>query len=301
MESNIFKTSLNKFENLNLTELNSKASLLKRIDRKFLLTSKEFKSILEDLKKDFRVLEISWKRVFDYYNVYMDTEDHLFYKQHQEWLNPRTKIRTRLYKDADIAFFEYKHKLDGITRKYRYEFPVMEHWIMTKEKRRFFEWIWQSIHDWKKAPKIFPAIQTTYKRITLVSKVWEERLTIDFSIKTKNIRNKFQEEVDLKNLVIIEWKSIGKKSKTLDLMKKHKIPQARGCSKYSLGVIYSGLAEKYDRFVNTMKKIKEIRVETLWNRRREQNMKKFDETTQFIRKDLQKVSFINKFKKTRLI
>jgi hypothetical protein len=127
------------FDKLSLTELNSQASFLKRIDRKFLLTSSQFEVVLKDLKKDFRVLEIAENRVFDYDNVYMDSEDHLFYKQHQAGLNPRTKIRTRLYKDANLSFFEYKHKLDGITSKYRYEFPSEEHGIMTKGKKRFFE------------------------------------------------------------------------------------------------------------------------------------------------------------------
>jgi hypothetical protein len=107
-----FKEPLKKFDKLTLTELNSTASFLKRIDRKFLLTTSQFKEILEDFKKDFRVLEISGNRMFKYDNVYMDTKDYLFYNQHQNKVNPRTKVRTRLYKDSNLAFFEYKHKQD---------------------------------------------------------------------------------------------------------------------------------------------------------------------------------------------
>ena len=69
----------------------------------------------------------------------MDTEDYHFYNQHQTREKARTKIRTRLYKDSDLAFFEYKQKENGITRKFRYEFPSDEHGIMTKGKTRFFE------------------------------------------------------------------------------------------------------------------------------------------------------------------
>lgn len=284
-----FKEIIKKFDKLTLTELNSQASFLKRIDRKFLLTTSEFKWILEDLKEDFRVLEIADNRIFNYDNVYMDTDDHMFYKWHQDCMNSRTKVRTRLYKDSDLAFFEYKHKIDGVTRKYRYEFPSSEHWIMTKGKKRFFEWVWQSIYEWQKIPKIAPAIRTKYKRITLVSKVWEERLTIDFEIRTENLRNTKQNEINLKNLIIIESKTLNNNCKSLEVMKSHNIEQAKACSKYSLWVIYAGLAEKYDHFTETMEKIKEIRIDTLSNRKREQSIKTFAETKQFVKKPINKV------------
>jgi hypothetical protein len=282
-----FKWAMKDFDKLTLTELNSQASFLKRIDTKFLLTSSQFEVVLKDLKKDFRVLEIAENRVFDYDNVYMDSEDYLFYKQHQAGLNPRTKIRTRLYKDANLSFFEYKHKLDGITSKYRYEFPSEEHGIMTKGKKRFFEWVWQSINNWEKAPKITPSIKTRYKRITLVSKLGEERLTIDFWIKIKNLRNNEQEEIDLKNLIIVESKTLKKNCKSWEIMKAHNIPKAKACSKYSLWVVYSGLAEKYDHFSKTMEKIKEIRLETLKNRERTQNIVNFNVNSQFTKKAIE--------------
>jgi hypothetical protein len=50
--------SLKKFKAISLSELNAKASFLKRIDRKYLLTYNQFLEILSDLKNDFKVLEI---------------------------------------------------------------------------------------------------------------------------------------------------------------------------------------------------------------------------------------------------
>ncbi len=270
--NNYFKNKLNDFDPLTLTELNASASFLKRIDTKFLLTKNEFSNILDDLLKDFRVLEIAWKRIFSYDNVYMDTQDYFFYNQHQNKETSRTKIRTRLYEDSNLAFFEYKQKENWITRKYRYEFPADEHWIMTKWKTRFFEWVWQSVYNGQKAPELTPAIKTKYRRITFVSKVWEERLTIDFDIKTINLREKWKKEIDLKNLVIIESKSLSKNCNSLKIIKNHWIKQAKSCSKYSLWVIYSGLARKFDTFAETMMKIKEIRLETLKNRFRKTSL-----------------------------
>jgi hypothetical protein len=54
-----YNKKLNNFSKLTLTELNSEASFLKRKDTKFLLTKNEFEKILNELKKDFKVLEIA--------------------------------------------------------------------------------------------------------------------------------------------------------------------------------------------------------------------------------------------------
>ncbi|MCH2188763.1 polyphosphate polymerase domain-containing protein, partial [Candidatus Gracilibacteria bacterium] len=249
---------LSNFNSIDLSELNASASFLKRIDRKFLVTTNQLCDILSDLSADFQALEIGDKRIFQYDNVYMDTPDYMFYHQHQNKLESRTKIRTRHYVDADMTFFEYKQKQDGVTKKFRYQFPVGEHGQMTKGKERFFEGVYQSMYD-EKAPKITPAIKTRYKRLTLVNTDGSERLTIDFDISTQDLRSKKATKTKLENLVIIESKSMSKTCKSIEILKSHGITQAKSCSKYSLGVVYSGLAEKWDTFKNTMEKIAEIR------------------------------------------
>jgi hypothetical protein len=140
---------------------------------------------------------------------------------------------------------------------------------MTRWKKRFFEWVWQSIYNDENIPKLSPSIQTKYNRITLVSRNGWERLTIDFNIKVKDLRGKKNKEINLKNLVIIESKSLDKDFlKSEVIMNNHWIEQAKSCSKYSLWVIYSWLAEKYDTFKETIKKIKEIRWEIIKEKRK---------------------------------
>lgn len=254
---------LSGFSAINLTELNATASYLKRIDRKFLLTEDQFLNILQDLSDDFRALEIDGKRTFLYDNVYMDTDDYLFYRQHQNKVPSRTKIRTRHYTDAgDLAFFEYKQKEGGVTKKFRYQFPAVEHGTMTKWKKRFFEGVYQSMYD-EKAPDITPAMQTRYNRLTLVSNTGAERLTIDFNISVKDLRSKNAKRIKLDNLVIIESKSLSHDCKSIQIIESHGIDRANSCSKYSLGVIYSGLAEKWSKFQETMNRIQEIRMDVI--------------------------------------
>ena len=109
---------------------------------------------------------------------------------------------------------------------------------MTKGKKRFFEGVWQSLYG-DKAPQISPAMQTRYNRLTLVSKTGEERLTIDFNISVKDLRNAKAQDITLDNLVIIESKSLADSCKSLEIIESHGISRANSCSKYSLGVIYS--------------------------------------------------------------
>jgi hypothetical protein len=53
-----YNNKLQTFSTLSLSELNAKASYLKRIDTKFLLNGKQFAEILDELKRDFQILEI---------------------------------------------------------------------------------------------------------------------------------------------------------------------------------------------------------------------------------------------------
>jgi len=284
-----YTSKLQDFKTISLTELNATASFLKRIDKKYLISYKQFAKILDELMDDFYVLEIKGKKIFSYDNIYMDTPDYHFYDQHQNKKKIRTKIRTRYYIDSNSAFFEFKHKVKWVTSKYRYEFPSEEHGFMTKGKKRFFEWVWQSMYENTKAPKISPSIETKYKRITLVKKDWTERLTIDFDVRTNDLRDSKSTDVELKNLVIVESKSLSKKCKSSEIMKKHKIKKAKSCSKYSLWVVYSGLAKKYDTFANTMREIKKIRMETVKNRKRISRILKNKKIWNFKRKKLEVV------------
>ena len=163
----------------------------------------------------------------------MDTEDYEFYKQHQNKEKSRTKVRTRLYVDSDLAFFEYKQKEKGVTRKFRYQFPSEEHGTMTKGKRRFFEGLYSSFYGTLPEKKISPALRSEYSRLTLCSKDSGERVTIDFKIKLSGLRD-HNEKVKLNNVAIVESKSMSLDGVSHKIMEKHGIKKAKSCSKYCL-------------------------------------------------------------------
>lgn len=251
---------LKTFNPISLTELNASASFLDRIDTKYLLTETEFKEILKDLEKEFYILDIKEKSVFEYESIYMDTEKYDFYYQHQNGEKNRTKVRTRNYLDSGIAFFEYKQKQKWITRKFRYQFKdIKEHGNMSCESTKFFEWAYQSFYS--KAPeKILPSLSTKYHRITLCSKSNDERVTVDFNIRLEDLRNK-KEIISLDNLVILESKSMSKNWKSSEIMKRNNIKRSNSCSKYSLWICYHKIVPDKDMttFKSTMRKIEKIK------------------------------------------
>lgn len=251
-------STLKFFNQISLSQLNSQASFLDRIDTKYLLTEEEFKNVLKDLEQEFYVLEIKEKSIFEYESIYMDSENYGFYYQHQNGEKNRTKVRTRNYLDSKIAFFEYKQKQNWITRKFRYQFnDLNEHGEMNNESNKFFEWVYQSFYS-KTPEKIFPALATKYQRITFCSKSNDERVTVDFDIRLEDLRNKWKDIISLNNLVILESKSMSKDGKSAQIMKKYDIKRAGSCSKYGLWLCYQDIVPDTSRFKTTMRKIEKI-------------------------------------------
>jgi len=242
------------FSPISLTELNATASFLERVDTKYLMTEQKFIDILGSMKEDFYVLEIGGKSVFEYDSLYMDTQGYDFYFDHQNKAPLRSKVRTRKYLDSGIAFFEYKQKQGKMLRKFRYEIDVKDHGKMTEAAEKFYTEVFASFYGEEKPKKIFPSLITHCNRLTLCSKDSAERVTVDFNIWTEDLREG-KKKKDFHNAVIIESKSSTAEGKTAEIMQKHKVEKASGCSKYCLGLLYTGIFKNPGKFENTMKQI----------------------------------------------
>lgn len=254
--------TLGDFSSISLEQLNSTVSFLDRMDVKYLLHVSQLAEIIRELKDDFFILNIGGKSIFQYDNVYMDSKDYMFYYQHQHGEKNRTKVRTRHYVDAeDLAFFEYKQKTKGTTRKFRYQYGVKNHGKMTNEAMKFFEGIYMSMYSTSPKHLIFPSIGTRYKRFTLCSKRNDERLTIDMDLQLIELRDEENKGkiIEVPNLVIIESKSTHEHCFSHDVMKKHGIKKADACSKYCMWVYHRGHAKERSKFQPTLDTIKAIK------------------------------------------
>ncbi len=245
------------FAPISLTELNASASFLDRRETKFLLTEQQFIDIIHEFTRDFYVLEISGKAVFEYDNVYMDDEKYSFYKEHQKWEKSRTKVRTREYVDSGAAYFEYKQKQGKLLRKFRYPISLREHGKMTTEADKFYAGISMSFNGREKIKELSRSLRTEYNRLTLCSKDSSERVTVDFDIELSSLRWE-KKSTKLSNAVILESKTTKKWCISHEIMKKYNIKQAKSCSKYCLWLIMNNVFEKQGRFKDTIKKIESM-------------------------------------------
>ncbi len=252
------QNKLNNFNQISLEQLNVSVSFQNRIDVKYLLTEVELEKFLEKLEKDFSILEIKWIKVFSYESTYMDSDDYFFYRQHinKKENKSRTKLRTRIYLNSNIAFSEYKQKENWITKKLRYQIPVTEAGAMSEWQKDFFNWLWKSFYKNEVEPELKPKIKTMYNRVTFVSNKNDERLTIDFNINLVNILN--NKEKKLENLVIVESKTTSKNTKSHKILKELWIKSANSCSKYWLWLYYTWATKEASVFKKTINKINKI-------------------------------------------
>ena len=77
------KQNLDFFHPISLSELNATARFLDRIDTKYIISFSQLEELLPLFAKEFYILKIADHKVFSYDNVYMDTDDLMFYYQHE--------------------------------------------------------------------------------------------------------------------------------------------------------------------------------------------------------------------------
>ncbi len=93
-------TALATLRTISLEELNEKAALQTRVDRKYALTRREADVVLGGLDHATRVLEIDGQQSSSYESVYFDTPDLLSYRMAAHARRRRFKVRTRSYLDT---------------------------------------------------------------------------------------------------------------------------------------------------------------------------------------------------------
>ncbi len=222
----MYRNIISNFEAIDLTGMDQ-VSLMERIDKKFLVPVKEVKEILEEINKDYYVLEINSERMLQYDTYYFDTEDDVLYNSHHNGRLNRFKVRKRTYVNTNTTFLEIKFKSNkGKTFKTRIPATGGEKELTSKEKS-FIR-------------KNFPFDPDTlemksyngFRRITLVDKNLTERCTIDFCFRFQSSTTLIERD----NFAIIELKQDknSKSSKLYDCLFNRRV-KPTGFSKYCMG------------------------------------------------------------------
>lgn len=226
---------------ITLEELNkSDASLMSRRESKFLMSFDQCLGLLGGLSGDYMVLDVYNCRMSGYETEYYDDDEFTTYYHHHNGKSSRYKLRYRHYLSSDERYIEVKEKKNtGVTNKKRIDITDISG-ITEEEYDRFlrtsFPFNYHLYH---------PVISVEYRRVTLVSKKMNERITLDFDLSFRSDDESFA----FPQVVICEVKCDKNVhgSKALSRIRSLGIRQ-RSFSKYCIGMslIYKEL--KHNRF-----------------------------------------------------
>lgn len=193
---------------IGLAELNATASLLTRVDRKYVLSPTQLEALLDRVAAGVRVLEIDGQRRFGYRSVYFDTPAFDSYLGAARRRPGRFKVRTRQYLDAaspeGSCWVEVKlRNRRGQTEKHRHAHDPACTGDLTPHALAFVA-SFAPLRDL--AHELDPVVTTTYRRSTLV--LGAARTTIDVDVEcTAGDGSRRDRVVTLGEHVIVETKS----------------------------------------------------------------------------------------------
>ncbi len=252
-----YGNDLQSFECISLEQMDQ-VKFMNRIDTKFLLGSKLLPHILSELKEDYYILAINNEKDFPYKSLYFDTrQDEMYTAHHNQRVN-RYKIRFREYIQSNITFLEIKLKNQKKrTIKNRIEIKETNNGFCNVSK----EFINQ--YTPFNADHLEPKLYTNFRRITLVSKKLNERITVDYALNFTFGKK----SVNMDNVAIIETKcdQMQNGSKMHALLNDIGIKPS-GMSKYCIGRLFLEKGLKHNNFKERLLTIKKIINDTFYYR-----------------------------------
>jgi len=241
---------LNEMSPISLKDMDA-VRLMNRIDTKYVIHAERFESFIKKIKNDYFVQEINGTRVNDYQTTYLDTPNEDMFLAHQNGKSDREKIRIREYIGSDLVFLEVKHKNNkGQTQKVRTAIPGRE--LFRNEDNCVF----LHSHSNYELNNLFPIIENSFNRITLVNRSKTERLTLDCDISFLNLETRMSKMIP--DIVVIEVKQNGQSfSPAREILAKERIRPV-SISKYCLGAVLTNPSLKYNRFKKKLMQINKL-------------------------------------------
>ena len=221
--------------------------LMHRMDTKYILPADDAVRMLQDIRKEYHVLEIASQKTGVYVSTYYDTIDLKMFYSHVTGRFPRYKVRERTYSQNGLTFFEVKQKNNkGRTSKRRIS--------IAKSNSGASTWIPKQTPF--RADELLPSLINSFERITLINNQQTERVTLDFNLHFRTPSGAATPVYD--RVAIVELKQ----NKTADSpIRKYlhsKGIRPEGVSKYCTGMLlternisYKQYKPKFSRFIKT--------------------------------------------------
>lgn len=195
---------------LTLDEVNQRASLQTRVDRKYVVTPEVWATVLASLGSAPEVLETDGRRSFRYASTYYDTPQLESYR-HAAYKRPRRfKVRTRHYVDSGAVAIEVKARsLAGTTAKSRQWLTDADAPATGRDAHKLsresvaFVSTFQGIAD--RAEELAEVLHTSYERVTLVTA--DARVTVDSNVEAVDSHGA---RMSYGDHLVVETKSAGR-------------------------------------------------------------------------------------------
>ena len=249
MKGDPFSTAVSAIGPISLAEADC-VRLMTRTDEKYVCPVSHLPALLLKAAPGFRILEVNGTRIQGYRSVYLDTPDHRMYIDHHNGKQARYKIRVREYMSNHDMFLEIKKKDNrGSTEKIRMPFEGDPH-SLSAEHGQFI-----TRHTPYDPGELQPALISSFSRITLISTILFERVTLDIG----PVWQAGENNAGFPGVAIIEVKSARKSSSTGFgyLLREERILPVR-VSKYCTGtcLLYPGI--KHNRFKQKMLHLRKV-------------------------------------------
>ena len=193
---------------IGLDELNKRAAMMTRVDRKYALDAATASAILSRLPEDTKVLQIDGQVSQGYASTYYDTPDMDSYLLTALKRRRRFKVRTRSYLSSGASFLEVKTRGPrGVTVKKRMPISWDEAGAPLAGERR--QWVAGKVEKTgygHLVPALEPVLAGSYERNTLLLPGGVGRATVDTNLSWRSLRTDGT-EIARPDLVIIETKS----------------------------------------------------------------------------------------------
>ncbi|MEV5606758.1 VTC domain-containing protein [Streptomyces sp. NPDC052225] len=197
---------------LSLDELNTRAELLARRDRGYLVPVEVFAdlaALLTDPRRPggpFRALSVNGRRWFGYRSTYYDTADLRSYHDHRQGLRPRHRIRERLYRDTGQRQLEIEvGNGRGETVKHRRRLTGDDQ-VLDAAGRGFLAGVLSRAYGVAPPDGLRPSLVTHYQRATFVAD--GQRVTCDAGLVVRDVSDGRTVRAD-GGLVLVETKTRG--------------------------------------------------------------------------------------------
>jgi len=242
--SDVIQDILASYRSLTLEKAEA-VKLMHRIDTKYIVTADDALRLLNDLRENYHVLEITSQRTGTYTSTYYDTDDRQMFHAHVTGRFPRYKVRERCYSQNGLNFFEVKRK-NNAGRTFKRRISISEN------SSEASDWIPQQSPF--RTEELAPVLTNRFERVTLINNEKTERVTLDFNLQFRTPTGIVTPVYD--RIAIVELKQDKTTDSPIREYLRCKGIRPNSISKYCIGILLTGgetnhkqYKPKYSKFI----------------------------------------------------